>query len=80
MQTKLNEGMKRCHQDNGFQDQLLLPLLPHQLIVPIPISLISLDDLRGIIWSSKTIPIIIILGVPIALLSFKFQLLYFCRK
>jgi hypothetical protein len=50
------------------------------LIIPIPISLISLDDLRGIIGSSKITPIIKILGVPIALLSLKFQFLHFCRK
>jgi hypothetical protein len=43
------------------------------LIIPIPISLISLDDLRGIIWSSEITPIINILGVPIALLSFNFN-------
>jgi hypothetical protein len=50
------------------------------LIIPIPISLISLDDLRGIIGSYEITPIISILGVPIALLSFKFQLPHFCRK
>jgi hypothetical protein len=30
MNMGLNEEMKRCHQDNGFQDQFLHPLLRHQ--------------------------------------------------
>ena len=30
MQIELNEGMKRCHQENGFLDQFLHRILLHQ--------------------------------------------------
>jgi hypothetical protein len=91
MKIELNEGMKKCHQDNGFMDQFLHILLLHQqqgycgeglgiFYHPYPYLLISLKDLRGIVWSSKISSVINILCVPIILLSFNPQLFHFSRK
>ena len=63
-----------------ISNQVILERSLDFLVISVPISMISLDDLRGNIGSFEVTPIISILGVPIALLSFKFQFLHFCRK
>jgi hypothetical protein len=49
------------------------------LIIPIHASLISLDNLGGVIWSSEVTPIFNIRGIPVALLSFQFQYFHSSR-
>jgi hypothetical protein len=50
------------------------------LIIPISVSGLSWKYLRGMVWSPEVTSAIIILGILITLLPFKFHLLHFCRK
>jgi hypothetical protein len=70
MQIESNGEMGRCLQDNGFQDQALLPPFPHQykvilergldfLIISISVPLFPWHNLRSIVIRSPEVASVI---------------------
>jgi hypothetical protein len=59
-----------------ISNQVILERGMNPLIIPIPVSLISLDNLRSIIGSSEVTSVIKFLSVSIGIFSFNFYLLH----